>query len=73
MKTYSEEIVKAFQKWSNLSVEEPENETTKEYKNWKVRSNKWGNKFEKLCKEQGLNYIDVYSELLNPLLSFKIN
>lgn len=73
MKTYSDEIIKAFNKWSNLSLEEPENETSKEYKNWKRKSNQAGNKFEKLCKENGLNYLDVYKELLLPTLSFKIN
>lgn len=66
MGTYSKLITDAFNKWSELSQFEPENETTKEYANWKRRNRLAGNKFETACKSVGLNYIEVYKELCGP-------
>lgn len=67
METYSKQIRKAFETWSELSQFEPENETTNEYKNWKRRNSVAGNKFEALCKSEGLNYCEVYKELLGDI------
>jgi len=70
MEKYSQQIRNAFRTWSELAVLEPENETTKEYANWKRRNRVAGNKFEALCKSEGLYYIEVYKELLTPELKF---
>jgi hypothetical protein len=67
MEKYSKEIVKAYNKWSNLSLEEPQSETSKEHQSWKRRDRLAANKFEKLCKESGLNYLEVYKELLGKI------
>lgn len=73
MKSYSEEIITAFNEWANMSFEESDNETTKDYKNWERKSHEIGNKFENLCKTNRLNYLKVYQELLRHQLIFKIN
>lgn len=66
MEKYSKLIRGAFNKWSTLCELQPENESTKEYANWKRRDRVAGNKFEAVCKAEGLNYIEVYKELCGP-------
>lgn len=66
METYSKQIRNAFRTWSTLCELQPENECGKEYANWKRRDRVAGNKFELICKSEGLNYIEVYKELCGP-------
>lgn len=66
METYSNFIKGCFKTWSTLCELQPENETSKEYANWKRRDRVAGNKFEAACKAEGLNYIEVYKDLCGP-------
>lgn len=63
MKTYSEQIVKAYNNWMSKIDAEPINEWDEGYKNKRLASKRAGDKFEALCKSDGLNYINVASDL----------
>lgn len=63
MKTYSNQVVKAYNNWMDKISSEPVNEWDEGYKNKRRASKRAGDKFEALCKSEGLNYIDVASDL----------
>lgn len=64
MKTYSKFITNCFKTWITVIEFQPNEEYSPEYPKWKRRDKVAGNKFEAACKAEGLNYIDVYSDLL---------
>jgi len=70
MKTYSEEIKNNFSKWIKAIDSEPSESYDPKYKSWKSKEKRCGNNFESACKSEGLNYLEVYKELLgnNPMV-----
>lgn len=64
MNIYSEEIVKAYHNWM-LKVEAvPSNSYSIDYTKKQRAQKRAGDKFEKLCKDAGLNYLKVCSDLM---------
>lgn len=60
---YSQEIKKAYNNWMQKVSEVPESYSV-DYPKKKRAESRAGNKFEKLCAANGLNYIKVASELV---------
>ena len=64
MKTYSNFIKGCFKTWITVIELQPDNEYSPEYPKWKRRDKLAGNKFEAAYKAEGLNYLEVYKDLL---------
>lgn len=64
---YSKEIVKAYDNCIKKQDSEVQEEWNPKYKSSRLAVKRAFDKFEKLCKEQGFNYCDVYKELMGSL------
>lgn len=63
MENYSDQIVKAYNKWISIIESEPSESYDPKYQSWKAKQKRAANIFEAVCKSQNLNYLEVYKEL----------
>lgn len=70
---YSKEIVKAYNNWISKQESEDVQEWHPKYKQLQAASKRAGNKFEAICKASGLNYCNVYSDLMGKITLVSIS